>query len=86
MDIKITDRCVTMYDYCAIISYSFEYNNKRGEFVSSIDEVSNNLDFSLEFDGVDCDWAVDTIFKGSNCFDSKFKEAFEKCFFVKIPE
>lgn len=84
MDIKITGRIVSMYDDCAIIVYSFEYNNKSGEFISSIDEVNNNLEFSLEFDGIDYDWCAGNE-PDENDFNPKFKEAFEKCFFVKIP-
>jgi len=84
MNIEITSTEFTVYDDSACVDYKFMYNGKEGEFEVYIDAMDGDLGYILEFDGNACEWCVDEE-NEDNGFDPEFKEAFEKCFFIKIP-
>lgn len=83
MDIEITYTKTTAFDDSACIDYEFMYDGEKGDFEVYIGDC--DLGYILEFDGNTYEWCVEENAPDENDFDPKFKEAFEKCFFVKIP-
>ena len=84
MKIEITRKAVDISDYSAGIEYTFKYGNKTGSLSVFIDELHNELDYVIEFDGIEYEWGVEDDIDDNN-FDPEFKEAFLECFFIKIP-
>jgi hypothetical protein len=84
MDIEMTITGITIEDDGACIDYTFVYDGKHGEFEVYIDLSVAELGYILEFDEIDYVWSVGDE-PDKNDFNPKFKEAFEKCFFIKIP-
>lgn len=83
--LELKSRNINIFDDGVNISYEFLYNGVSGIFTSVIDNISEGLWFSLEFNNIEFEWGECVTSKGSNNFNSEFKEVFEKVFFVKIP-